>query len=129
MDTSDLADELVACNLLIMKIEKHYCVEMAYISVSMSASNAVGHGFAFRMGHTKDYYRNGTYCLPAWHTGVKSRNLAVQPDCVKGQVVYGTVNGDMHIKDLLGSIARVWYCFPVPDFYLVVHNLQCKKKL
>ena len=34
--------------------------------------------------------------------------------------------GDMHLKDL-GSIARVGYCIPVPDFYLVLHSLRCHK--
>ena len=35
--------------------------------------------------------------------------LAVQPDCVKGQVVRGSVCGDMHHKDLLGSITSREY--------------------
>ena len=34
-----------------------------------------------------------------------------------------TVNWDMHFKDLLGSIARVGYCIPVPDLFLVLHDL------
>ena len=34
-------------------------------------------------------------------------------DCLKGRVVCGTVYGDMHLKDLLGSIVRVGYCIPV----------------
>ena len=42
--------------------------------------------------------------------------------------VYGTVYGDMHFIDPLGSIARVGYCIPVPDFYLVLHGLCCRKK-
>ena len=42
-------------------------------------------------------------------------SLAVQPDCLKGRVVCGTVYGDMHLKDLLGSItSRVLY--PGPGF-------------
>ena len=45
-------------------------------------------------------------------------SLAVQPDCLKGRVVYGTVCGDMHLKDHLGSMIRVGYRIPVPDFYL-----------
>ena len=32
-----------------------------------------------------------------------------------------------HLKDHLGSIARVGYCIPVPDFYLVLHGLRCQK--
>ena len=38
--------------------------------VSMSASHAVGRGFASRPGHTKDQYKNGTYYLPALYSGV-----------------------------------------------------------
>ena len=33
------------------------------------------------------------------------------------RVVCGTVYGEMHLKDLLGSFVRVGYCIPVPDFY------------
>ena len=29
----------------------------------------------------------------------------------------GTVYGDMHLKDLLGSFVRVGYRIAVPDFY------------
>ena len=49
-----------------------------------------------------------------------SWSLAMQPDFLKGRVVCGTVYGDMHLKDLLGSIVRVGYRIPVPDFYLVL---------
>ena len=28
----------------------------------------------------------------------------------------------MHLKDLLGSIARVGYCMPVQDIYIVLHG-------
>ena len=45
----------------------------------------------------------------------------------KVRVVCGTVYGDMHLKDLLGSIVRVGYHIPVPDFYLVLHGLRCRK--
>ena len=57
----------------------------------------------------------------------KGWSLAVQPDCLKGRVVCGTVYGDMHLKYLLGSIERVGYCFPVLDFYLVLYGLRCRK--
>ena len=33
--------------------------------VSVSASNAVGRGFACRTGHTKEHHENGTNCVPA----------------------------------------------------------------
>ena len=55
-------------------------------------------------------------------------SLAVQPNCLKGQVVCGTVYGEMHLKNLLGSLVRVGYRIPVPDFYLVLHGLRCRKK-
>ena len=33
--------------------------------VSVSASHAVGRGFASLLGYTKDHHKNGTNCLPA----------------------------------------------------------------
>ena len=33
----------------------------------------------------------------------------------------------MHLKDLLESFVRVGYRIPVPDFYLVLHGLRCRK--
>ena len=57
----------------------------------------------------------------------KGRSLALQADFPKGWVVCGTVYGEMHLKDLLGSIVRVGYRIPVPDFYLVLHGLRCQK--
>ena len=53
--------------------------------------------------------------------------LAVQPNRLKGRVMCGTVHGEMHLKDLLGSFIRVGYRIPVPDFYLVLHGLRCRK--
>ena len=53
------------------------------------------------------------------------RSLTVQ----LGQVVCGTVYWDMHFKDLLGSIARVGYCIPVPDFYIVLHDEKALYRL
>ena len=52
------------------------------------------HFHASRPGHTKDHDKNGT------------------------------VYGDMHLKDLLGSIVRVGYRITV---YLVLHGLRCRK--
>ena len=43
--------------------------------------------------------------------------LTVQPDCLKGRVVCGTIYGEMHLEDILGSFVRV-------DLYLVLH---CRK--
>ena len=65
-------------------------------------------------------FLHGTQCV---RVGV----LAVTPSCLKGRVVCGTVYGDMHVKDRLGSIVRVGYCIPDPDFYLVQHGLCCRK--
>ena len=42
-------------------------------------------------------------------------SLAVQPYCLKGQVVCGTVYGEMHLNDLLGSFVRVGYRLSQPD--------------
>ena len=95
--------------------------------VSVSASRTVGRAFASRPGHTKDHHKNGTNCLPAWHALREGRSLTVQPDCLKCRVVCGTVYGDMDLKDLLGSIVRVGYRIPVPDFYLVLHDIRCRK--
>ena len=53
--------------------------------------------------------------------------MIVQPNCLKGRLVFGNVYGDKHLKDLLRSIERVWYCSPVPYFYLVLHGLRCRK--
>ena len=41
----------------------------------------------------------------------------------------GTVYGDMHYKDLLGSIVRVGYCITVSDFHLVMRGIPCQKVL
>ena len=83
--------------------------------------------YDIRPGRTKDHYKNGTNCLPAWHAMRLGRSLTVQPDCLKGRVVCGTVYGDMHLKYLLGSFVRVGYRIPVLDFYLVLHGLRCRK--
>ena len=54
------------------------------------------------------------------------RSLAVQPNCLKGRVVCGTVYGEMHLKDLLGSFVRVGNRVTFPDFNLVLHGLRCR---
>ena len=61
-------------------------------------------------------------CLPALHVCVRVEVWQCSPT-----VVCWTAYGDMHLKDLLGSIIRVGYCIPVPDFYLVLHGLRCLK--
>ena len=91
--------------------------------VSVSASHAINHGFAPLLSHIKDPNKKGT-CLPAWQASLR---VGVLLDCIKGRVVCGTVYGKMHLKDLLGSIARVGYHIPVPDFYLVLHDLRRRK--
>ena len=57
------------------------------------------------------------------------RSLAVQPNCLKGWGVCGTVYGEMHLKDLLESFVRIGYRILVPDFYLVLHGLRCRKSI
>ena len=86
--------------------------------------------------HLKDllgsFVRVG-YCIPfpdfylVLH-GLCCRNSTIMDltNCLKGRVVCGTVYGEMHLKDLLGSFARVGYCIPFPDFYLVLHGLCCR---
>ena len=79
-------------------------------------------------GHN-EYHHKMVQTPPEWHAVREVRSLAVQPDCLKGRVVFGTVYWDMHLKDLEGSIARVGYCITVPDFYLVLHCLRFRKTL
>ena len=62
--------------------------------------------------------------LPPCACVMVSRGLTVQPDCLKGRVVCGTVYGDMYLEDHLGSIARIGDCITIPDFYLVLHGLR-----
>ena len=54
--------------------------------------------------HTKVHIINGTNYLPAWHAG-------------------------MHYKDLLRSNKRERYRILVPDFYLVLYDLRCRKRI
>ena len=46
--------------------------------VSVSASHAVGRGFAPRPGHTKNGHTNGTNWLPAWQNKGKSLTSAAR---------------------------------------------------
>ena len=87
--------------------------------VSFGASHAVGHGFAPQQACPKKNIKtvqNASCCLACMRYG---RSLTVQLDFIKGWVV--CVYQNMHLKDLLGSIARVGYCIPVPNFYLLLH--------
>ena len=95
--------------------------------VSVSASRMVGRGFTSRPGHTKGHHKNGTNCLPALHACVRA-GVCSAARLSKDRVVCGTVYGDMHLKDPLESIERVGYCIPVPDFYLVLQGLCCRKR-
>ena len=87
--------------------------------VSVSTSHTVGRGFAYgwvipktiiKMVQTASLHRHACVTVGVWQC-----SLTV----LKGRVVCGTVYGDMHLKDLLGSFSSVGYCIPVPDFYLV----------
>ena len=53
-----------------------------------------------------------------------THRLVQHINCIQNRVVYGTVSGDMYLKDLLGSIERVGYCIMVTDFYLVTSMLK-----
>ena len=107
------------------------CMTPASVKIfyRVGLAQSVGREFATssRPGHTKDNHKNGTNCLPAWHAMRSGKSLAVQPNCLKGRVVCGTVYGEMHLKDLLGSFVREGYRIPVPDFYLALHGLRCRK--
>ena len=78
--------------------------------VSVSVSHAIGRGFAPRPGNTIDHHTNDTNCHPAWHAIRQGWSSAVQPDFLKRP---GSVYGDVHLKYILGSIARVGYRIPV----------------
>ena len=97
--------------------------------VSVSASHTVGRVFAFPPGHTEDHHKMVQCASLHMHAMHKGRSLTMQPDCLKGRVVCGTVYGDMHLKYLLGSFVREGYCIPVPDFYLVLHGLCYPKSI
>ena len=73
------------------------------VVVIVFASHVVGCGFAPWLGHPKDHH--------------------------KGQVVCGTVYGDIHYNDLLVTIERVGHRIPVLDFYVVLHGLRCQKAI
>ena len=84
-------------------------------------------GQKFNKTHVKFHHLFTKNTNKPFQYSIFTRARTVQPDCYKGWVVNRTVHGDMLFKDLLGSIARVGYCIPVPDFYLVLHGLKCRK--
>ena len=121
-----------------------FCKNWIIMSLFISMSNSCG----------RFWIRNpdGSYKRPSkkWYKMLsclacrrEGRSLTVQFDCVKGRLVHETDYGDMHYKDILGSIASVGYCFSIlndlavdgtlnttnqptnqPDFYLMLHGLQ-----
>ena len=84
--------------------------------LSVSASHTVDRESASRPGHTKDHHKNGTNCLPAWHAMRLGRSLAVQPDCLKGRVVCGTVEWGHALKRSPGIIRKSRVSYPGPGF-------------
>ena len=100
------------------------------VQVQIAGRCWVGLVVSVSASHTVGCWSEKCYKLPPCIARMcKGRSLTVQPDCLKWQVVCGTVYGDMHLKDFLRSITRVGYCVPVPNFYLVLHGLCCQKKL
>ena len=80
--------------------------------VNVFASHTVGRGFTSRSGHTKDHHRNGTKCLPVWCAVIW---VGVQPDCLIGRVVCGTVHGDA-LKRSPGINRKSRVSYPGPGF-------------
>ena len=72
------------------------------------SSHAVGHRFAPWSGHTKAHQKmvQTVSLLGAHALEWEFNNAAI------GRVVCGNVYGNMHLKDLLGSIARLGYFNP-----------------
>ena len=69
-------------------------------------------------GHTKDRHKNGTNCLSCLASMRLGRSLAVQPDCLKGRVVCGTVYGDMHLNISPGINHKSRVLYPSPGFLI-----------
>ena len=71
--------------------------------VSLSASHAIdrSHVLVPAESITKDRHKMVQTASLRRHTCVRINGLTVQPDCLKGHVVCGTVYGDMRLKDLL----------------------------
>ena len=92
--------------------------------LNVTAFNAVGRGFSPRPRHTK---ASGHQKM-AQTAYLLSKSLTVLQNRVKGLEVCGTANAEMHYSFTEGSIARVRYCIPVPDFYPVLYGLRCRKK-
>ena len=71
------------------------------------------------MWSAKCHHKNGKNCLPQ-NAGIMIDIWQSNPT-VKGWVMCGTVHGDMNLKNIVGSIVRVWYCILVPGLYPCVH--------
>ena len=83
--------------------------------VRVSAYHKVGRGFASWPGHIKDHHKYGTNCLPAWHAMSSGWSLTVQPACLKGRVVCGTVWGHA-LKRSPGINRNSMVLYPGPGF-------------
>ena len=58
--------------ILIFNIKRTDCKPLlGSIQIMLRDEQELGHGFAPRLGPTKDHHGIGTYCLPAWHAGIK----------------------------------------------------------
>ena len=70
-----------------------------------------------------------TYIHACMHASIHPYIHAYMHACMHENIhtYIHTVYGEMHLKDLLGSFVRVGYRIPVPDFYLVLHGLRCRK--
>ena len=86
------------------------------------------HGFASRPGHTKDHHKNGTNCLLPWHAMYYARSLTVQPDCLKGRVVCGTVWGHA-LKRYPGINRKSRVLYPGPGFLMCYMAFAAEKAL
>ena len=51
--------------------KKNSHLNFCCLVVSVSALMQYVHGFMPRLGHSKDFHKNATNCLPAWHAYIK----------------------------------------------------------
>ena len=105
------AEKKLGLNQLDDELSLKMAVQVGLV-VSMSASHTVGRGFVSRSVIPKTIIKIIRTASLHRHAIRYGWSLAVQPDCLKGRVVGGTVYMDMHLKYLLGSIVRVGYHIP-----------------